>query len=101
MKHLLQLSHRGRSEGDVSGVSFPLGEETEIFHRCIYVMMLSALLPAQSYVATAHRPAALYEGTVSRGEFIGKLDWAGSHMPTMRVSLLLFLCLVIPTQRSL
>lgn len=59
MKHLLQLSHRGRSEGDVSGVSFPLGEETEIFHRCIYVMMLSALLPAQSYVATAHRPAAL------------------------------------------
>lgn len=38
MKHLLQLTVKR----DVSGVSFALRDETEIFH---YVMKLSGLLP--------------------------------------------------------
>lgn len=44
---------------DVSGVSFPLGEETEIFHHSNYAMKLSGLLPGQSNMATAHKPAEL------------------------------------------
>ena len=48
---------------------------------------LSCLLPGYNNMATAHKAAELFVvlcRTFSRAEYIGKLDWAGSHTPTKR-----------------
>lgn len=57
----------------VSGVSFPLTEETETFQHYVWVLKLSGLLPRQSNVATAHILSSFFY-------------WTGLRTPTMRAT---------------